>query len=154
MFAFLLISPAHTLPLPTHGPYGGLPGAALAYLSLLRYAHSMGETQPQTLDMYCTPTGYSPFDAWLRGLSDGQARARIRARLARVRLGNVGDAHAVGRGVWELRIDYGSGYRVYYARSGPATLLLLGGGDKTTQPADIAHAHAAWAAYQRRPQDV
>jgi putative addiction module killer protein len=66
----------------------------------------------------------------------------------------MGDAHPVGRGVWELRLDYGPGYRVYYARSGPATLLLLGGGDKTTQTADIAHAQAAWEAYQRRPQDA
>ncbi len=114
----------------------------------------MGDTPPQTLEMYSTPSGHIPFAAWLRGLSDAQARARLRARLARVRLGNVGDAHAVGRGVWELRLDYGPGYRVYYARSGPTTLLLLGGGDKTTQPADIAHAQAAWAAYQRSTHDA
>jgi putative addiction module killer protein len=58
--------------------------------------------------------------------------ALVRARLARVRLGNFGDAHAVGGGIWELRIDYGPGYRVHYAQSGPGTLLLLYGGDKTT----------------------
>lgn len=114
----------------------------------------MGEAQPQTLVMYTTPAGDVPFDTWLRGLPDPQARARIRARLARVRLGNLGDAHTVGAGVWELRIDYGPGYRVYYARSGLTILLLLGGGDKTTQGADIRHAQAAWEDYQRSRRDA
>ena len=112
----------------------------------------MGEAQPQTLEMYVTETGRSPFEAWLRGLRDDQARARIRARLARLRLGNPGDAHAVGGGIWELRIDYGPGYRVYYAQSGPATLLVLGGGEKTTQGADIRTAQVSFAAYQQRRQ--
>jgi putative addiction module killer protein len=100
--------------------------------------------------MYVTPTGSVPFEAWVRGLRDAQARARIRTRLARVRLGNLGDTHAVGGGVWELRIDYGPGYRVYYAQSGPATLLMLCGGDKTTQTADIRQAQTYWTAYQPR----
>src|SRR5215510_14020699 len=100
----------------------------------------MGETQPYTVEMYVTPTGSAPFEEWVRRLRDTQARARIRVRLARVRLGNLGDAHAVSGGVWELRIDYGPGYRVYYAQSGPVTLLMLCGGDKTTQVADIRQA--------------
>jgi putative addiction module killer protein len=70
----------------------------------------------------------APFEEWMHGLRDSQSRARIRVRLACVRLGNFGDAHAVGGGIWELRIDYGPGYRVYYAQNGPATLLLLCGG--------------------------
>ena len=110
----------------------------------------MGETQPYTLLLYETATGEVPFEAWLRGLRDPQARARIRSRLARVRLGNVGDAHAIGSGLRELRIDYGPGYRVYYAHSGTATLLVLCGGDKTTQTADIRDARMSWAAYQQR----
>ncbi len=110
----------------------------------------MGEAQPYTLEMYVMPTGSVPFEEWVRGLRDVQARARLRARLARVRLGNLGDAHTVGEGVWELRIDYGPGYRVYYARSGPTTLLLLGGGDKTTQAGDIRQAQAFWTEYQQR----
>jgi putative addiction module killer protein len=114
----------------------------------------MGEAQSYTLAMYNTPGGRIPFEDWVRGLRDVQARARIRARLARVRLGNMGDAHTVGEGVWELRIDYGPGYRVYYARSGIATLLLLGGGDKTTQERDIRQAQASWREYQERmPHD-
>src|SRR5438309_1197119 len=114
---------------------------------------SMGEAQPYTIEMYVTHTGSVPFEEWLLRLRDAQARARIRARLARVRLGNIGDAHTVGGGVWELRIDYGPGYRVYYARSSTATLLLLCGGDKTTQTADIRQAQAYWDDYQRRKQD-
>ena len=112
----------------------------------------MGEAQPYTIEMYVTRTGSVPFEEWLLRLRDARARARIRARLARVQLGNLGDAHAVGGGVWELRIDYGPGYRVYYAQSGPATLLLLCGGDKTTQAADIRQAQTYWTEYQERRQ--
>ena len=100
----------------------------------------MGETPPYTIEMYVTPTARSPFQDWLRGLRDVQARARIRVRLDRLSLGNPGAAHASSGGVWELRIDYGPGYRVYYAPSGPTTLLVLCGGDKTTQTADIRQA--------------
>ena len=110
----------------------------------------MGEVQPYTIDMYDTPLGRVPFEEWVRGLRDVQARARIRTRLARVRLGNIGDAHPVGGGVRELRIDYGPGYRVYYARSGTATLLLLCGGEKNTQDGDIRQAQAYWTEYQQR----
>ena len=112
----------------------------------------MGEAQPYSIEMYVTRSGSVPFEEWLQGLRDARARGRIRARLARVRLGNLGDAHAVGGGVWELRIDYGSGYRVYYAQSGPGTLLLLCGGDKATQATDIRQAQTYWTAYQQRRQ--
>ena len=112
----------------------------------------MGEVQPYTIEIYVTRRGSVPFEGWLLRLRDARARARIRARLARVRLGNLGDAHAVGGGVWELRIDYGPGYRVYYAQSGPATLLMLCGRDKTTQAADIRQAQTYWTEYQERRQ--
>jgi putative addiction module killer protein len=114
----------------------------------------MGEAQPYTIEMYVTRTGSVPLEEWLVRLRDARARARIRVRVDRLSLGNPGDAHAVGGGVWELRIDYGPGYRVYYAQSGTATLLLLCGGDKTTQAADIRQAQAFWAEYQqRRPHE-
>ena len=71
----------------------------------------------------------------------------------RLSLGNPGDAHALSGGVWELRIDYGPGYRVYYAQSGPTTLLVLCGGEKTTQAADIRQAQRYWDDYQRRKRD-
>jgi putative addiction module killer protein len=67
-----------------------------------------------------------------------RARARVQVRIERLALGNPGDVRPVGEGVSELRIDYGPGYRVYSARRGEVVIVLLAGGDKTTQPADIA----------------
>ena len=82
-------------------------GHPVVSVSRISYNAAMGEAQLQTIEMYVTPTGRVPFEEWVRGLHDARARGRIRARLARVRLGNFGDAHAVGGGIWELRIDYG-----------------------------------------------
>jgi putative addiction module killer protein len=124
----------------------------IALVLYVSYNAFMGEAQPKTIEMYVTRTGSVPFEAWLLRLRDARARARIRARLARVRLGNLGDAHPVGGGVWELRIDYGPGYRVYYAQSGTATLLMLCGGDKTTRATDIRQAQMYWTEYQQRRQ--
>lgn len=80
------------------------------------------------------------FDRWLGGLRDLRARARIEARILRLARGNPGDAKLVGSGVSEMRIDYGPGYRVYFARRGEIVILLLCGGDKRTQQADIERA--------------
>jgi len=77
------------------------------------------------------------FATWLRALRDRQARARIQVRIDRVQLGLPGDAKPVGEGVSELRIDYGPGYRVYFTMRGRAVVILLAGGDKHTQTADI-----------------
>lgn len=77
------------------------------------------------------------FAKWLNGLRDVQARARILVRISRLADGNPGDAHSVGEGVSELRIDYGPGYRVYYKQRGRETVILLAGGDKSSQPRDI-----------------
>ena len=74
---------------------------------------------------------------WFNGLRDLRARARIDARIRRLSLGNPGDVRPVGEGVSELRIDYGPGYRVYYAQRGQALVVLLAGGDKATQDRDI-----------------
>lgn len=82
------------------------------------------------------------FSGWLSELRDSRARARIQMRIARVSAGNFGDAKPVGGGVSELRIDYGSGYRLYFMRRGPVTVVLLCGGDKGTQAADIKRAIA------------
>jgi len=78
---------------------------------------------------------------WFDGLRDRQARARIDARIRRLSLGNPGDVKPVGEGISELRIDYGSGYRVYFVQRGQAVVVLLAGGDKRTQSADIRLAH-------------
>lgn len=74
---------------------------------------------------------------WLDGLSDIQARARILVRVERLAAGNPGDVRPVGEGVSELRIDYGPGYRVYYTKRGREIVILLAGGDKSTQAGDI-----------------
>jgi putative addiction module killer protein len=77
------------------------------------------------------------FAKWLDGLADLAARARIQVRIERLAAGNPGDARAVGEGVSELRIDYGPGYRVYFVPRGSDVVILLAGGDKRTQTADI-----------------
>jgi putative addiction module killer protein len=82
------------------------------------------------------------FAAWFSRLKDRQARARITARIRRLSLGNPGDVKSVGRGVSEMRIDYGPGYRVYFVRRGDMMVVLLCGGDKRNQNRDIAQAHA------------
>jgi putative addiction module killer protein len=80
------------------------------------------------------------FATWLRKLRDEQARSRIQIRIRRLSLGNFGDVKPVGEGVSELRIDYGPGYRVYFQQIGDVLVLLLIGGTKKTQDADIAKA--------------
>ena len=74
---------------------------------------------------------------WIDGLRDIRARARILARVERLAMGNPGDVGPVGEGVSELRINYGAGYRVYFSQRGRELVILLGGGDKSTQARDI-----------------
>lgn len=78
------------------------------------------------------------FSLWLKGLSDVRARSRIAVRIDRLIAGNPGDVEPVGEGVSEMRINYGPGYRVYYMRRGALLVILLCGGDKSTQKKDIA----------------
>lgn len=81
------------------------------------------------------------FDRWLSNVKDMRAVARILVRIDRLAQGNAGDARSIGSGLWELRIDCGPGYRVYYLRRGKALVLLLCGGDKSTQSRDIERAY-------------
>ncbi len=80
------------------------------------------------------------FETWLLDLKDRQARLRVQARIERLGNGNPGDVKPAGAGVSELRIDYGPGYRVYFMKSGTLVIVLLAGGDKRTQDADIKRA--------------
>ena len=80
------------------------------------------------------------FDRWLMALKDRDAKARIEARIRRMSLGNPGDAKPVGEGISEMRIDHGPGYRVYFMRRGVLLIVLLCGGDKSTQDRDIVQA--------------
>ena len=88
------------------------------------------------------------FDDWLRSLRDLQGRARIDVRIRRLANGNPGDVRPVGQGVSELRIDFGPGYRVYFAARGDDLILLLAGGDKSSQARDIASALALYEAWK------
>ena len=103
-------------------------------------------TTKLTIREYVTAHGTSPFRTWLNRL-DVTVRARIQARVLRFETGNLGDHHAVGRGVWEARCDFGPGYRIYFARPGATVLLLLLGGDKASQRADIRNAQKHWTDY-------
>ena len=82
------------------------------------------------------------FDDWFTALRDIRARVRIQTRIDRLEMGNPGDSKAVGGGITELRIDYGPGYRVYFTQRGAVLVVLLCGGDKSTQQADITRAKA------------
>ncbi|MEX0775032.1 MAG: type II toxin-antitoxin system RelE/ParE family toxin [Phycisphaeraceae bacterium] len=102
------------------------------------------------LRRYVTESGDDVVGQWLAELRDARARAKVLARLARLARGNFGDCKPLRQGVYELRIDWGPGYRVYYAQLGLTCVLLLCGGDKRRQAADIRRAVEYWADYQRR----
>jgi len=80
------------------------------------------------------------FDAWLDGLRDSAARVRIAARLRKTSVGLLGDVGSVGAGVWEMREHFGPGYRLYYVKQRRLLIVMLAGGDKSTQRADIRRA--------------
>ena len=103
---------------------------------------------------YQTLAGDKPVERWLMDLKDRQARSRIWARLSRAAAGNLGDVQSVGDGVLELRIDWGPGYRIYFARLGEYIVLLLCAGDKRTQQRDIQRAKTYLQDYyaRTRPQ--
>lgn len=105
---------------------------------------------PLEVRHYVTASGADPFGEWFGALADRQAQARVQARVDRLERGLFGDARSCGEGVWELRIHWGPGYRVYYARSGERIILLLLGGDKRKQQADIEQAKEYWRDYQQR----
>ncbi|MEC5218671.1 putative addiction module killer protein [Actimicrobium sp. GrIS 1.19] len=90
---------------------------------------------------------------WLRKLRDVTAKIAVDRRVNRIELGNFGDHKFCRDGVWELRIDVGAGYRVYYAVAGQEIVLLLCGGDKRTQDADIDRACGYWQDWQRRKDE-
>lgn len=97
---------------------------------------------------YIDARGRIPFRDWVARL-DAVARVRVLAAVLRMEQGNFSAAKAVGAGVSELRLDFGPGYRVYFAKDG----VLLGGGTKRRQQADISEAHALWAEYKRRKRE-
>ncbi len=104
----------------------------------------------KTLISYIDSKGKCPFEDWLSSMKDIKARAIVRSRLARVRLRNFGNCEPVGRGVLELKIYFGPGYRVYFAIENQEIVVLLCGGDKGSQSGDIQKAKAYWEDWRMR----
>lgn len=108
------------------------------------------EAKQKTILTYIKSDGKAPFNDWLKTLRDRKARAIIRTRINRVRLGNLGKCKSLGEGVSELKINFGAGYRVYFAQEGDKIVILLCGGDKSSQNRDIKQAKEYWQDYIRR----
>jgi putative addiction module killer protein len=102
---------------------------------------------PFVVREYIDADGTNPFRKWLARLAL-EARARIQARVLRFEAGNLGDHKSVGDGVWEARLDFGPGYRMYFAKSARTVILLLVGGDKRSQAKDINQAKQYWTQYR------
>lgn len=102
---------------------------------------------------YLTPDNVEPFQEWLDALADRAGRIVVLRRTGRLKRGNLGDCRFCGEGVWELRVDFGPGYRLYYAMLDKTTLLLLCGGSKRSQASDIDKAIAYWRDFQGRQHD-
>lgn len=99
---------------------------------------------------YIDNNGNDPFDEWREKIRDTKVRIAIDRRIMRVELGNFGDHKLLREGVWELRIDIGPGYRVYYAKAGLTIVLLLCCGDKRKQDADITRACEYWREWKNK----
>ena len=102
---------------------------------------------------YLSEDGKDVYQAWLRSLRDIKARIATVKRIDRMELGNFGDHKFCREGIWELRIDVGAGYRVYYAIAGQKIVLLMSGGNKRTQDSDISTACQYWKNWQRKNQN-
>lgn len=103
-----------------------------------------------TVEYFVDADGNAVVDTWRKQLADKQASMRIAMRIDRLERGAFGDCKPLGEGVWELRIDYGPGYRLYYSMTGKTIILLLCGGDKRKQNADIERAVTYLKDYRRR----
>lgn len=102
------------------------------------------------IEIYQTENGKRPFSDWLAHIKDHLVRAKIRLRLERLRMGNFGQCEPVGEGVFELKIDFGPGFRLYFGKIGKKCVLLLWAGDKSTQQSDISKAKTYFKDYYSR----
>lgn len=117
--------------------------SSLDILSLITYNITM------IVEIYQNENGREPFTQWLYSIRDIRTRARIDNRLERLRVGNFGDFRSLGGGLFEMRLHFGSGYRIYYGRMGDEIVVLLAGGDKSSQARDIQKARQSWSDYKR-----
>src|SRR3989344_9042043 len=108
------------------------------------------ETRRREARYYVAANGKAPCEEWLENLKDRQGRTIIKARLRRMEMGNPGSHRFIGQGITELKIDFGPGYRVYFGEDGETLVILLCGGDKSTQESDIFKAREYWKDYRER----
>lgn len=113
--------------------------------NIIRY-DNLGRSVAFTAREYLTADGRNSFRDWLAGL-DVAVKARIQARVLRFELGNLGDHKSVGAGVWEARLPFGPGYRIYFGKDGDSVILLVAGGAKASQAQDIRRAQGFWRDY-------
>ncbi len=106
------------------------------------------EAVPKQIKLYQTSAGRKPFIQWLEALKDQRAKQKIQARLDRLSLGNLGQTNSLGAGVQELKIDFGPGFRVYFGCEDNSIVILLLGGDKSSQNEDIKKAKKYWKEYK------
>ncbi len=104
--------------------------------------------EPKELVFYADENGNEPFQLWLDDLRDAKNRRRIISRLVRVQQGNYGDVEPIGEGLSELRFFFGAGYRVYFGEDAGNIVVILCGGDKSSQSQDIENAKAYWQEYK------
>ena len=108
----------------------------------------MRNAYPRKLQVYRDPDGREPFSIWFQSIRDTRVQDRIQARLDLVELGSLGDYGSVGDSVFELRLHFGPGYRIYFGQVDNTVILLLSGGDKSSQRRDIARAKTYWSQYK------
>ena len=108
----------------------------------------MRDVHPREIQIYRLPNGRRPFTEWLESIRDLRTRRQIRSRLTQLEYGNFGDYKSIGGGVFELRLHFGTGYRIYFGQVGDTIVLLLCGGDKSSQVRDIEQAKAYWVEYK------
>lgn len=110
----------------------------------------MRDIHPREIQVYRSANGRQPFTEWLESIRDKGTQDRVQARVNRLKFGNFGDFESVGDGVFELRLNFGAGYRVYFGQIGSPVVLLLCGGDKSSQTRDIQRAKNYWLQYKER----
>jgi putative addiction module killer protein len=108
--------------------------------------------EAKKIELYKTSQGTVPYREWVSSIGSSKTRGRIDTRIANVRLGLLGVCKPVGGGVTELKLDFGPGYRIYIGQEGSNVVILLCGGDKSTQKGDIKIAKKYWADYKLRAQ--
>lgn len=106
------------------------------------------------IKIYRDRYGFSFFDEWLKHLNDKALRARISARLDRIKEGNLGDHKFIAKGIWEFRLNFGAGYRIYFAKESQSLIILFIGGDKSSQKRDIEKAVVLLKDYLRNKNEI